>query len=64
MLFDFPCENNQNNLAQPKSGINFVLYNSGFDVVEKNIGYLSVDDRFNAIQNLATDKLVMTEADL
>jgi RHS repeat-associated protein len=50
------------NLVQPKSGINFVLYNSGLDVVEENTGYLPVDDRINAIQNLTTDQLVMQEA--
>ena len=55
-------KNNQNNLVQPKSGINFVLYNSRFDVVEENTGYLPVEDHINAIQNLATDKLVMTKA--
>ena len=53
---------NENNLVYPKSGINFVLYNSGLDVVEENTGYLPVDDRINAIQNLASDLLVMTEA--
>jgi len=36
--------------------------NSRFDVVEENTGYLPVDDHINAIQNLATDKLIMTEA--
>ena len=50
------------NTVQPKSGINFVLYNNKFDVVEENTGYLPVDDHINAIQNLATDKLVMKEA--
>jgi len=39
-----------------------VLYNNEFDVVEANTGYLPVDDKINAIQVLATDKLVMTEA--
>ena len=41
---------------------NFVLYNSSFDVVEENTGYLPVNDNINAIQNLATDRLVMKEA--
>jgi len=31
-------------------------------VVEENTGYLPVDDNINAIQNLATDKLIMKEA--
>ena len=62
VLSEVPEKNNQNNLVQPKSGINFVLYNGAFDVVEENTGYLPVDDKINAIQNLATDKLVMTEA--
>ena len=62
MLSNLPEEKIPNNLAQPKSGINFVLFNSRFDVVEANTGYLPVDDHINAIQNLATDKLVMKEA--
>jgi len=49
-------------LVEPKSGINFVLYNNVFDIVEENTGYLPVDDRINAIQILATDQLVMKEA--
>ena len=61
-LTSLPEKNNQENLAQPKSGINFVLYNSRFDVVEENTGYLPVDDHINVIQNLATDQLVMKEA--
>jgi len=44
MLSNLPEENFQNNLVQPKSGLNFVLYNSSFDVVEENTGYLPVDD--------------------
>ena len=39
-----------------------MLYNSTFEVVEENTGYLQGDDKMNAIQNLATDKLVMREA--
>ena len=39
-----------------------MLYNSTFEVVEENTGYLQVDDKINAIQNLSTDKLVMREA--
>ena len=62
MLYHLPEENFQNNLAQPNSGINFVLYNSSFDVVDENTGYLPVDDNINAIQMLVTDKLVMKEA--
>jgi len=31
-------------------------------VIEENTGYLPVDDNINAIQNLATEKLVMKEA--
>jgi len=57
-----PEENNQNKTVQPQSGINFVLYNNELNVVEANTGYLPVDDKINAIQVLATDKLVMTEA--
>ena len=60
-LSQLPEKNNQNNLVKPKSGINFVLYNNQFDVVEANTGYLPVDDRINTIQNLATDRMVMTE---
>jgi len=37
-------------------------FNSSFDVVEENTGYLPVEDHINAIQILATDKMVMTEA--
>ena len=33
-----------------------------FDIIEENTGYLPVDDKINAIQVLATDKLVMTES--
>ena len=61
-LFSIPQKNNQNNLVYPKSGINFVLYNSRFDVVDENTGYLPVDDNINAIQNLASDRLVMKES--
>ena len=62
ILPNLPEENNQNRTVQPQSGINFVLYNNEFDVVEANTGYLPVDDKINAIQVLAKDKLVMTEA--
>jgi len=48
--------------VQPKSGINFVLYNNVLDVVEKNTGYLPVEDHINAIQILATDQLIMKES--
>jgi len=48
--------------VQPRSGVNFVLYNSAFEVVEENTGYLPVDDKINAIQTLSTDKMVMAEA--
>ena len=61
-LAHLPEKNLQNNLVQPKSGINFVLYNNVFDVVDENTGYLPVDENINAIQNLATDQLVMKEA--
>jgi RHS repeat-associated protein len=61
-LGNLPEKNDENNLVNPKSGINFVLYNSKFEVVEENTGYLPVEDHINAIQNLATDKLVMKEA--
>ncbi len=47
---------------QPKSGINFVLYNTAFEVVEENTEYLPVDDKLNAIQTLSTDRMVMQEA--
>ena len=59
---NLPEKNDENNLVQPKSGINFVLFNSSIEVVEENTGYLPVDDHINAIQNLATDKIVMKEA--
>ena len=61
-LSGLPEENNQDNLVQPKSGIMFALYNGKFDVVEANSGYLPVDDQINAIQNLATDQMIMKEA--
>ena len=48
--------------VQPKSGLNFVLYNSTFEVVEANTGYLPVDDKINAIQTLSSDRMVMQEA--
>ena len=35
---------------------------NGFDVVEENTGYLPVNDNINAIQMLATDQMIMTEA--
>jgi len=62
MLSQQPEKNKQDNTVQPKSGINFVLYSSSFDIVEENTGYLPVNDNINAIQVLATDKLVMTQA--
>ena len=31
-------------------------------MVDENTGYLPVDDRINAIQNLATDRMIMTQA--
>jgi len=55
-------DDNQNKTVQPQSGINFVLYNGNFDVIEENTGYLPVDDKINAIQVLATDRMIMTEA--
>ena len=62
LLANLPKKDTQNNTVQPKSGINFVLYNSSLDVVEENTGYLPVDDKINAIQVLATDMMVMKEA--
>ena len=56
-----PSEGSGEASVQPKSGINFVLYDESFCVVEENTGYLPVDDRINTIQNLATDRMVMTE---
>ena len=50
------------NKVQPESGINFVLYNSAFEIVEENTGVLMVDDKINTIQTLQTDKMVMQEA--
>jgi len=41
---------------------NYIAYNSSFDVVKANTGYLPVEDHINAIQILATDRMVMTEA--
>ena len=62
MLSGLPKKNNQNNLVQPKSGINFVLYSNAFDVIDENTGYLPVDDNINVIQILATDQIIMKEA--
>ena len=62
MLSNLPNDDQNNKTVQPKSGLNFVLYNSRFDVVDENTGYLPVDDNINVVQNLASDKLVMTEA--
>ncbi len=61
-LVQLPTEEHPVKIVQPKSGLNFVLYNEGFEVIEENTGYLPVDDKINAIQILATDKLVMTES--
>jgi len=61
-LVELPQKNHQPTEVQPKSGINFVLYNNVFEVVEENTGYLPVDDRINSIQILATDLMVMKEA--
>ena len=58
ILSNVTDKNNQNDLVQPKSGINFVLYNSSFDVVDENTEYLPVDDKINAIQVLAGDMMV------
>ena len=62
MLSNLPNNDNQNKTVQPKSGINFVLYNSSLDVVDENTGYLPVEDHINAIQVLATDRMIMTES--
>ena len=59
MLPTSPHSEGSGEAVQPKSGINFVLYNSSLDVVDENTGYLPVEDHINAIQNLATDYLVM-----
>jgi hypothetical protein len=48
--------------VKPQSGINFILYNNHMEVVEANTGVLLVEDRFNEIQTLATDNLIMQEA--
>jgi len=48
--------------VQPKSGLNFVLYNNLFEVVDENTGYLPVEDHINTIQILATDQMIMKEA--
>ena len=61
-LGNLPEENDEENLVKPKSGINFVLFNGRFDVVEENTGYLPVDDKINVIQILASDMMVMKEA--
>ena len=55
-------ENLQNNMPQPKSGINFVAYNDKFEVVEINTGMILVEDRINEIQTLAADRMVITES--
>ncbi len=57
-----PDKGSQVKTVQPRSGVNFVLYNSAFEVVEENTGYLPVDDKINAIQTLSTDRMVMAEA--
>ena len=61
-LSNLPEKNDDENLVKPKSGINFVLFNSCLDVVDENTGYLPVDDNINAIQILATDLMIMKEA--
>ena len=48
--------------VQPQSGLNFVLYNNVFEVVDENTGYLPVEDNINSIQILATDPIIMKEA--
>ena len=45
-----------------KSGLNFVLYNNVFEVVEENTGYLPVEENINSIQTLTTDPMIMKEA--
>ena len=62
-LVALPEKEPQVTTVQPKSGLNFVLYNSVFEVVEENTGYLPVDDNINSIQTLATDYMVMKEAE-
>ena len=54
------CDNSEE--VKPESGLNFVLYNSAFEIVAANTGVLLVDDKINTIQTLATDKMVMQEA--
>jgi len=62
MLSNLPDYDQNDKTVQPKSGLNFVLYNGNFEIVEENTGYLPVEDNINAIQILATDKMVMKES--
>ena len=48
--------------AHPRSGINYTLYNSNFEIVKANTGILLVEDNINTIQTLASDLLVIQEA--
>ena len=54
--------NNNSGALKPESGLNFVLYNSAFEIVEANTSVLLVDDKINTIQTLSTDRMVMQEA--
>ncbi len=46
----------------PEAGINFVLYNNSFEVVDENTGVIKLEDKINIIQNLTTDKIVIQQA--
>ena len=61
-LVNLPQTANRSNEVKPQSGINFILYNNGMDIVKENTGILPVEDRINEIQTLATDDLIIQEA--
>ncbi|MDR2040621.1 MAG: DUF6443 domain-containing protein [Bacteroidales bacterium] len=62
VLAPLPAGNNDEDSPQPESGLNFVLYNREFEVVEAHTGLLPVDDKINKIQQLSGDKMVLSES--
>ncbi len=61
-LFSVPLSEEQGKVnPQPVAGLNYVLYNADFDIVEANTGTKIVEDKINVIQTLNTDKFVIQQ---
>jgi RHS repeat-associated protein len=62
VLAPLPEKNEEDDSPEPNSGLNFVLYNRNFEIVESNTGVLPVSDKINRIQMLSGDQMIIQES--